>query len=210
MFALSGADLAQPVLGCGDGPASFNAEATERGAQVVSCDPLYCFPPSAIERRVRETYDSVLDQLRANLDDFVWERFRDPEHLGSVRLAAMRRFLADYPEGRAEGRYLDAELPMLPFPDGTFGLALCSHFLFLYSAQHDFAFHLAALRELGRVAREVRVFPLLALGGVLSPHVEPAAQALIAEGWEVERVRVPYEFQRGGNQMLRLRPGPAA
>jgi hypothetical protein len=40
MFSLSGADLAGGILGCGDGPASFNAEATRIGTKVVSCDPL--------------------------------------------------------------------------------------------------------------------------------------------------------------------------
>lgn len=207
MFALSEADLAGRVLGCGDGPASFNAEATERGSRVVSCDPLYQFHASAIERRVHETYDAVLEQLRTNSNDFNWERFRDPEHLGRVRLTAMEHFLADYPYGLATGRYLNASLPSLPFPSGAFDLALCSHFLFLYSAQHDLEFHVAALRDLVRVARDVRVFPLLTLGGAPSPHVAPVQQTLSAEGWEVECMDVPYECQRGGNQMLRIRSG---
>ena len=41
MFALSEDDLAKRILGCGDGPASFNAELTKRGGTVVSIDPLY-------------------------------------------------------------------------------------------------------------------------------------------------------------------------
>ena len=36
MFALTAGDLAGPVLGCGDGPASFNAEATALGHRVFS------------------------------------------------------------------------------------------------------------------------------------------------------------------------------
>lgn len=40
MFALTEADLAGRMLGCGDGPAGFNAEATRCGLTVVSCDPL--------------------------------------------------------------------------------------------------------------------------------------------------------------------------
>ena len=43
MFALAESDLESRILGCGDGPASFNVEATRRGATVVSCDPLYQF-----------------------------------------------------------------------------------------------------------------------------------------------------------------------
>ena len=40
MFALSEADAQLRMLGCADGPASFNADATRQGASVVSCDPL--------------------------------------------------------------------------------------------------------------------------------------------------------------------------
>lgn len=40
MFALTSEDFARPMLGCGDGPGGFNAEATRRGGRVVSCDPL--------------------------------------------------------------------------------------------------------------------------------------------------------------------------
>ena len=35
MFALSDDDLAGRILGCGDGPASFDAEATKKGHAVV-------------------------------------------------------------------------------------------------------------------------------------------------------------------------------
>ena len=41
MFALTDADLTRRILGCGDGPASFNAEATLRGVRVLSIDPIY-------------------------------------------------------------------------------------------------------------------------------------------------------------------------
>ena len=54
------------------------------------------------------------------------------------------------------------------------------------------------------VAREVRVFPLLGLGGVPSAHVDPVRHALTAGGFTVSVERVPYEFQRGGNEMLRV------
>lgn len=49
MFALTDADLTGRILGCGDGPAGFNAEATRRGCRVISCDPLYRCSASTIE-----------------------------------------------------------------------------------------------------------------------------------------------------------------
>ena len=51
------------------------------------------------------------------------------------RMSAMKGFLDDYDLGRYEQRYIAAELPSLPFADGTFALALVSHLLFLYTEQ---------------------------------------------------------------------------
>jgi hypothetical protein len=204
MFALSERDLALKILGCGDGPASFNVEATRRGTAVTSCDPIYRWEAAQIRERIDATYEQILDQARRNLDEFVWDSIRSVEELGEVRMAAMDDFLGDYSRGKSEGRYVEGALPTLRFGDMSFDLALCSHFLFLYSMQLDEAFHHGALRELCRVAREVRVFPLLALGGHRSPYLESSVAALRVEGHEVSIEKVPYEFQRGGNQMMRI------
>ncbi len=120
-------------------------------------------------------------------------------------MTAMRRFIADYPQGKTENRYLEASLPELPFDDGAFDLALSSHLLFLYSEQLDLDFHLQALEEMLRVATEVRVFPLLQLGGTASPHVEAIIDALGSRRAVATVETVAYEFQKGGNRMLRLR-----
>ena len=206
MFALTEVDLASRILGCGDGPASFNVEATRRGARVVSCDPLYQFDVAQIRQRIDETATEVLEQARRNAHEFVWDAaIPDIDTLKQVRMSAMAAFLDDFDTGRGDGRYVNAALPALSFDDGAFDLALCSHFLFLYSQQLDEAFHVQSMRELCRVAREVRVFPLLALGGQPSPHLAAAREALAADGWRASIERVSYEFQRGGFEMLRVR-----
>jgi hypothetical protein len=204
MFSLSEGDLRGRILGCGDGPASFNAEATRRGVHAVSCDPIYRFTTAEIRDRIDATYDAVLEQTRINAHEFVWSAIGSVEQLGEVRMAAMNAFLADYEAGKQAGRYVDAELPALPFADHSFDLALCSHFLFLYSTQLGETFHHASLLELRRVAREVRVFPLLALGGERSPFVDSSIDRLRAAGAVVTLKAVAYEFQRGGNQMMRI------
>ncbi|MGX2040640.1 SAM-dependent methyltransferase [Methylocaldum sp. MU1018] len=206
MFALETQDFGRRILGCGDGPAGFNAELSSRGGSVVSVDPLYRFSADEIASRIDRTYDIVLEQTRQNAGEFVWSHIGSVEELGRIRLSAMRTFLADYPEGKRERRYLDAELPKLPFSDGAFDLTLCSHFLFLYSAQLGLDFHLRSLRELCRVAGEARVFPLLELGAVRSRHLDGAVSQLATEGYRTEIVKVPYEFQKGGHDMLIVRP----
>ena len=75
MFALSDADLASRILGCGDGPAGFNADATRRGTRVVSADPVYRFTAAEIRSRVDASAVEIMAQLRGHVDDFVWDVF---------------------------------------------------------------------------------------------------------------------------------------
>jgi hypothetical protein len=86
----------------------------------------------------------------------------------------------------------------------AFDLALCSHFLFLYSEQCDTTFHVQSIIELSRTASEVRIFPLLELGARPSRHLPAVMGALASTGLDVTLVPVPYAFQKGGNQMLRV------
>src|SRR5215218_9773623 len=122
MFALSEADLASKMLGCGDGPASFNVEASGRGAYVVSCDPVYQYDAEALRARIAATFDEVLEQTRRNREAFVWDAIGSVEELGARRMAAMSRFLQDYAAGGSRRRYVAAALPALPFRDGHFDL----------------------------------------------------------------------------------------
>jgi hypothetical protein len=113
----------------------------------------------------------MLAQVRATPDDWVWSYHRDPDDLMANPQAALEIFLADYENGLRGGRYMVAELPSLPFPPGSFGLAVCSHLLFLHSDLLSEAFHIESVRELCRVAKEVRVFPLLTLRHEPSPRL---------------------------------------
>lgn len=205
MFALTDEDLQLRILGCGDGPAGFNATLTAAGGDVVSVDPIYQFSAEEIHSRIDESARLVMHQTSQHVHEFVWNRFASLAHLEQVRRQAMAIFLADYPTGLAEGRYLEGALPALPLPDNHFDLALCSHFLFLYSQHFSLDFHVASIRELCRVAAEVRIFPLLELGSVRSRHLDAVVDQLHAIGYQAVCVPVPYEFQRGGNEMLVIR-----
>lgn len=111
-------------------------------------------------------------------------------------------FLQDYPEGLSEARYLPHALPHLDLADNSFDLALVSHFLFLYSASHDREFHVAAVHELLRVAKEVRIFPLLTMEHQVSEHVSHVCESLQQAGHSVVVRKVNYEFQIGACEML--------
>jgi len=204
MFSLTPADLRRKILGCGDGPASFNAELTKRGGNIVSIDPVYSFSADQIRQRIGETCDYVLDQTRRNQDKFVWQEIGSIEELERIRMSAMAKFLEDFPQGVVQKRYLAGELPSLPFGDKEFDLALCSHLLFLYTENLSLDFHLNSLAELCRVAKEVRIFPLLDVNGSRSPYVDPVIDFLRAEKRHVTEVKVAYEFQKGGDTLLKI------
>ena len=170
-----------------------------------SFDPIYQWEATHIRERIVATYDQIVEQTRRNADEFVWDSVRSVEELGRVRMAAMQEFLDDFSQGKSDGRYVEAALPTLPFAESSFDLGLCSHLLFLYSDQLGESFHRDAIRELCRIAGEVRLFPLLALGGHESPYVDGALKELRDAGHDVSIETVPYEFQRGGNQMMRIR-----
>ena len=205
MLALSDADMKCSIVGCADGPASFNAEATARGCAVISCDPIYRFTTEQIGQRIRDTTEIVIEQTRRNQHEFVWTSIGSIEELRDIRLASMNTFLHDFDQDHRRGRYVAAELPQLPFVNASFHLALCSHFLFLYSDQLSEDFHVAAISEMTRVADEARIFPLLALGGGRSNHVAAVRERLQRAGHAVRIEKVDYEFQRGGNEMMRVR-----
>jgi DNA-binding XRE family transcriptional regulator len=207
MFSLTDGDLRQRILGCGDGPASVNAELHALGgSRYISIDPVYALSGAEIESRVQESHNTTLSRIRQSAHAYEWNRFSDPDALGRDRLAVTACFLQDYAAGRAEGRYIEGSLPRLPFTDGEFDLCLCSHLIFLHSMQFSFDFHLAAMVEQLRVAREVRVFPVLDFSRRHSPHLDPVMRALADRGFACELVKVDHEFVKGANEMLKARP----
>lgn len=203
-FDLAGTAPGASFLDCAGGPSSFNAEMTRAGRAVVSADPLYAAPGARIAARIEETRVAMMRGVTAARDRFVWRNFDSLEAFEAIRLGAMKLFLDDLDDGLAEGRYIDASLPDLPFDDDAFDIVLCSHFLFLYSADRDLEFHLASIREMLRVGREARIFPLLNMEGEDSEHIAPLCEALDTSGVGVEIRAVAYEFQKGGNRMLRI------
>jgi len=203
MFNLTPYFLSKKVLGCGDGPAAFNAVGNAFGGNITSIDPLFSFSKKEIEKRIDATFGEVVTQTKLNMDKFNWEMFGNVEGLGKIRMKSMKQFLDDYEQGKEEGRYIAAELPILPFNDNSFDLVLSSHFLFLYSDHLDLEFHINAINEMLRVAPEVRIFPVVDLNAQRSAHLDAIMDIFPAS----ELIKVNYEFQKGGNQLLLIKRG---
>ncbi len=208
MFALSDEDLNNKrIVGIADGPASFNAEmlALEKNRVVISIDPLYALSAKEIEKQFYSVVDDIIAQLKVTPKDWVWTYHKSPENLKENRVKVLQTFLSDYKKGKNESRYIIGELPKLGFFESNkFDLALCSHFLFLYSDQLSYNFHRQSIIEMLRIASEVRIFPLLTLMLKVSPYVQTLMEELNAKGFSVSIEMVDYELQKGGNEMLRI------
>jgi hypothetical protein len=68
MFALSDRELAQRIVGCGDGPAAFNFEMSKRGHRVISVDPLYRFSAAEIAGRIHDIAADMVEGARRKAD----------------------------------------------------------------------------------------------------------------------------------------------
>lgn len=209
IFNLSDVDLQKKILGVGDGPASFNAEATRDGINVTSIDPVYQFSKEEIKQRFDAVVDLIIKQVRNTPNDYVWSYHPSPDSLKKTRIKALNLFLEDYELGKQEQRYLTQEVPFLTFADDEFELALCSHFLFLYSDHLSYEFHRKSLSEILRVSQEVRIFPLLTMMLEQSPYLEAIIQEFAEKGNSVVIKKVSYELQKGGNEMLVIKKSTA-
>ncbi|MBD3642267.1 MAG: SAM-dependent methyltransferase [Marinobacter sp.] len=204
MFGLTPRDLEGKILGVGDGPASFNAELSAKGGQVVSIDPIYKFSRQEIARRIDEITPVMRAELNKHSANYLWKDFSDVDQLVACRTSSMSIFLEDYEHGIREGRYLEGVLPRLP-ASGVYDLALCSHLLFLYEENLNFEFHINSLLEICRVSDEARVYPLVNQAGKQSRFLNPSLKRLNEAGYHCHVVQVDYCFQRGANEMLVIR-----
>lgn len=204
MFRLNDFPNKQNILGCADGPASFNYEATKLGHHVLSLDPIYTLPAQLIKRQVEEAAESIINTVKKNKDDYNWNYiFTDPAHLKACRLRNLSLFLVDYTENH--NRYVPGELPALPFGDKEFNLALVSNFLFLYDNYLNFDFHFNSMIELTRVADEVRIFPISSTRGGISEHLPKLTKKLKKLGCDVEILNSHYTFIKRSSQTLLLK-----
>jgi SAM-dependent methyltransferase len=202
-FALANIPTSARVLDCGSGPSSFTAEWSRQGRFVVAADPIYQESADAIDADFEPTAARMLEGTRKAHDRFIWNHFKTPEDVVESRRKTLNRFLEDFLNPDRRGHYVAARLPELPFSNDTFDLVLCSHMLFLYSEELSLDLHIASLREMLRVGREVRVFPLLDMEGRRSEHLDACMRELEAIG-RVGLSPVPFEFRRGDSTMFCL------
>lgn len=204
MFQLNDEDMLKTFAGFGDGPACFNYEMTERNGSVISFDPIYQFSKEDIEKRIEEVRVIVMQQMHENMHNYVWKNIKSLDELENIRMSAMKKFLSDYEKGKAEGRYVFHELPnRLPYEEDHFDIGLSSHFLLMYTSL-GYDFHIAAMSEMLRVCKEIRIFPIVDLDANKTDLINNVI-GFFKKDYTVQTVKTDYEFQKGDNKLLIIR-----
>lgn len=197
------------ILDCPAGASSFTAEARHLGVDAVAADPMFGKPAIELSRKGQEDIGHVMDGVSKSPGLFNWSFYPTPEVLRSYRMTALRRFSHDYATPGSSEMYVNAALPSLPFDDGSFDIVLSGHFLFTYSDMFDHDFHLKSLMELVRVSRcEARVYPVVGRDGCKPEFFDALLSSLAKNGVKSELIPSRFEFQKSGNQILRLTRQP--
>jgi SAM-dependent methyltransferase len=208
MFDLDGLQLqGKRVLDVSGGASSFTAEAALRGILTEASDPLYVMSPKEIGVHGMEEIKLSSSKLAGLQHLYNWDYYVSIERHQAGRERSLGLFLENYSSTDSRARYHTGSLPELPFKEGTFSLVLCSHFLFLYEEQFDYAFHLAALKELLRICKkggEARIYPLLNFRTEPYGRLDELLRALEEEGADVQLLDSKLPFLPNSKQFLQI------
>lgn len=208
MFDLSDEDLQGSFIDFASQAASFNAQLTASGGKVISCDPLYKYQLPELRPKVTAMAQELVAYISTHETCYQWQAYAAIEDFITEQQLSREQFLSDYAQGLVEQRYLYEYLPKTNFTDYQFDIAVCTHFLFDGTKSHNLSFQLAAITEMARIARDVRIYPLLDAYGEIPQNLGPIlAEIQSGEsklGMEIREVK--YHFQKKSNAMLRVWP----
>lgn len=205
MFDLTKEELTgRRILDCPAGACSFTAMANQLGADVTATDIAYYYDFQQLKEKGIQDLEHVMNSLEKVQENYVWDFFKSITGLQHHRIQALTDCSNDMRQ--SPNRYVPATLPTLPFDDNRFDITLSAHFLFTYADRLDYDFHLQTIQELLRVTKqEIRIFPLIDLSCKRYEHLDRLIASLQRQGYTTDVIKVPYEFQKGANSMLKIK-----
>jgi hypothetical protein len=205
MFDLSSDYDDKKILEYGSGPSAVNAERTALGQEIVSIDSLFALEDTPFVDRVTQIFNDMASVIKQDAQCFEFKHNGSLSELIEVRRAGMARCFADYHAGRLAHRYQAFPLNnRLSFADFSWDIAVSSHYFFPKIVDADPLIQVGEIKELLRVAKEVRIFPLIDRYGQTAPMLGPTLLALQQANYGLEVREVPYHLQKTGNAMLRI------
>lgn len=191
------------------GPASFCSEARALGHGVLSIDPCYSKTSEELFKIGLEDIDYINEKIRATSRERVWDFYKDPDDLKCKQKSYLKAFIDDFSSEHISGNpYVSASLPNLPFENNTFDYALSGHFLFSFHSQIGYSLTLDSIKELTRIAKEVRIFPLKS--NEQSRESEFPEMRRLLDDLSLHEINYriedsAFEFQKGANQVMILK-----
>ncbi|KRE48235.1 methyltransferase domain-containing protein [Paenibacillus sp. Soil724D2] len=214
MFMLQSDNLmGKRVLDVAGGASSFTAETRQLGILSEAVDPLYEKSAEAIAEHGLQEIEIVAAKMEKLVDVYDWTYYGSVDKHKAGRVKGLKQFLNDFSSKDAASRYHAACLPSLPLAEASFDLVLCSHFLFLYEEQFDYAFHRAAVKELLRVCKlggELRIYPLLNFRQAEYSKLSELINELTNEGYLVQKREAGLPFLPNSHQYLCIFKHPSA
>lgn len=204
MFDLSDTELSLPLLEYGCGPSAFNSTIHDNNPSVVSMDPLFALSKRELFEKATAMFDERARVLRSTPLLLDVAAYGGLEAFIEYRRQGMALFFKDYDDGVIAKRYRADAIEALPFPDFSFNLALSSHYFFADGEGLSVEKALTMIKALARVAKEVRIFPLLNRPSVTSEQLGPVLLGLQQENYGVEVREVACSLYPAGNAMLRI------
>ncbi len=205
MFDLTDAALGTRFLEFQSGVSAFQYELRGTAAHLVSYDTWFDLSKETLLEKVEASFSARLAQITERAEAFDLSRYAGSlDKLTAYRRQGIAHFFQDYDLGHAEGRYVFAEKATLPFPHSFFDYALSAHHFFSIMAPQTVDYHVETIEALARVAKDVRIFPLVDAQGTPSELLGPVILALQKKNFGIEVRKVGYHLQPHGDAMLRI------
>lgn len=208
MFDLPKISEHQKIIEFACGPTSVNQELSQKSNQVVSVDPWFELDLQKMRKRFVENFDFQIDNIKTHPERFDLKKYGGIDQLIEQRQKGMRTFFDDFEAGWQQGRYQHIQMDkVLPFDNACFDYALCANYLFTDLIHQDIEFHVHWIKEMARVARDVRIYPLTNYKAKPSEILGPVLLALQHQGYQVSIQEVPFRFVPESKAMLKVQAG---
>jgi hypothetical protein len=201
MFNLKNIAPSTKIISIADGPSSFNVQLREQGINITSVDPIYNLSVNEIEEIFQKSYLFTKDLFVKNKENYNFKNEHEMELALARRKNTFNAFIIDYEKHRDKYEY--GKLPFLKYEANAYDLCLCSNLLFLFDHLFDLEFHINSIKEMLRISKEMRLFPLYNINGKESKYVNPVIEYLTDNNYTWEMESNNYHIWKRGNRLLK-------
>ncbi|MEO7310721.1 MAG: hypothetical protein ABIX01_09995 [Chitinophagaceae bacterium] len=202
MFGLGDIPTSTQILSIADGPSTFNKQLRDKEINIVSVDPIYELSIDNLKEVFKQSYQFNKGLFYNNRENFLFKDDTEIEALLQKRQSTFNAFITDY--GLNKQYYKFGQLPTLDFATNSFDLCVSSNLLFIFDHIFDLTFHIQSVKEMLRVAKELRIFPLYDINGNESKNLKSVIEYLDQNNYQWTIQTNDYYVYKDGNKFLQV------